>query len=1191
MHGGVKVYRGAASAARAYVEADRSRVDDYYLAEGTGLAERFTAAPDGEAVQVGVLDGDGYEAWVAGLDPVTGHPRGRLRQDGNAVRFVEITVNGPKTWSLAAALDPEVAAAYDVAQDRAAEQIVGWVAAHATTRVGPRGRQVQVPVERVEAVTVRHYTSRAGDPHRHLHLQVNARVFADGTWRGLHTVGFRDSIEALNGIGHAAVMCDPGLRAALAAAGFTLDPATGEVAELIRYEGRFSERAAQIARNIKNYEAEWRAANPGQVPGPAISQSWDRRAWKDARPDKIIPTDGTQLVAQWRRQLHDLGYRDPTQPGLPIVVGAPRVGELDRQTAVEAVLTRLGARRSAWNPADIRGEAERQIAATGLVVDAAVRIELAEDLTARAVEACVPLLDRSDVPEHVRSLTSPRVLAVETDIASRLASRAEASPQAAPLPPVEGLDDAQQAAVAVLTGEAALMVVEGAAGAGKTTTLAAAKTTLGAQGRRMLVVTPTLKAAQVVAREVGQAGSVAWLVHQHGFRWDQDGRWTREPATPAAEATLAAGDLLLVDEAGMLDQDAAAALLTVADEMRARVALVGDRHQLPAVGRGGVLDLAANWVTPQAHVDLDVVHRFADPEYAAISLALRSGSATYSWSGEGRGKGHGQPVGEVWPALCRRNQVRIYASDAERTQALADLAADATLTSRRDPAGSLMMADTREQAAELNGAIRDRLVAAGVVDDGHTVVTGAGERVGVGDRVATRRNDRHLRVTNRATWTVATVGTDGCLTLCDRRPTDVRILPSAYVREHVELAYATTVYGAQGETTGIGHLLLGEHTSAASAYVAMTRGRVGNIVHIVADDFDDARRQWDDVFGRDRSDLGPAVAAQRAHEEVDRYGTQTPVRALDEVLAELRAAWTQQADLTEHQQSLVGERDALRQVATIRARFAPALEKLCAEESTAETRWLDARRRVAHLDTTMTSETADLQTRIWAAWRKDLSHAQQAAGVIDEGAGRFGQHRRQVQGATDALTAFAERWRPVHTDLPTAPVELARQVRLMRGRRVEEQLNAYVTHQVTEAHPHADGTRRAERSARATYEAARKTRTRLDNTLYTELRPLGWVAHVTEPAQRLTSVTDQLAVLEDDLATATTRLDRLQDEPVIRALPSGGLDTEHDRWAADRAAQRQAAVRKTQLRWQRQQQTQPIRPNHPALDHGPRLGR
>ena len=100
------------------------------------------------------------------------------------LRFVEVTVNGPKTWSLAAALYPEVSAALDAAQDRAAGQIIGWVAEHATTRVGPRGRQVQVPVEQVEAAVIRHYTSRAGDPHRHLHLQLNARVFAAGQWRG-----------------------------------------------------------------------------------------------------------------------------------------------------------------------------------------------------------------------------------------------------------------------------------------------------------------------------------------------------------------------------------------------------------------------------------------------------------------------------------------------------------------------------------------------------------------------------------------------------------------------------------------------------------------------------------------------------------------------------------------------------------------------------------------------------------------------------------------------------------------------------------------------------------------------------------------------------------------------------------------------------------------------------------------------
>jgi hypothetical protein len=36
------------------------------------------------------LAGDGYEAWVAGLDPDTGMARGRLRTDERAVRFVEV---------------------------------------------------------------------------------------------------------------------------------------------------------------------------------------------------------------------------------------------------------------------------------------------------------------------------------------------------------------------------------------------------------------------------------------------------------------------------------------------------------------------------------------------------------------------------------------------------------------------------------------------------------------------------------------------------------------------------------------------------------------------------------------------------------------------------------------------------------------------------------------------------------------------------------------------------------------------------------------------------------------------------------------------------------------------------------------------------------------------------------------------
>src|SRR3954471_12134802 len=96
MHGGVKFYRGSPAAARSYVEADRSRVDDYYLAEGTGLATLFVASPitSPSAREVGSLDGPAYERWVAGHHVETGQPKGRLRRDQHGLRFVEIVVNG-----------------------------------------------------------------------------------------------------------------------------------------------------------------------------------------------------------------------------------------------------------------------------------------------------------------------------------------------------------------------------------------------------------------------------------------------------------------------------------------------------------------------------------------------------------------------------------------------------------------------------------------------------------------------------------------------------------------------------------------------------------------------------------------------------------------------------------------------------------------------------------------------------------------------------------------------------------------------------------------------------------------------------------------------------------------------------------------------------------------------------------------
>jgi len=1160
----MKPYTGSPAAARHYVEADRSRADDYYLAEGTGVAERYVASPDTGVRRMSPLTGDSYEAWVAGLDPDTGRPKGRLRQDDRAVRFVEVTVNGPKSWSLAAELHPDISAAYDGAQDRAATQIIGWLAQHATTRVGPRGGQVQVPVEALEAVTVRHYTSRAGDPHRHLHLQINARVFAAGQWRGLHTVGVRDSLNAINGIGHAAVATDPAFRAALAAHGFSLD-AGGEIMQLAPYVGAFSRRAAQIGRNIDRYEADWRAAHPGQEPGPGLWRAWDARAWAEQRPDKITPEPGAEVHHRWLGELSGLGYRDPdTLFEIPLAAVGVRVGELDREQAVGQVLARLGAGRSAWNAADVRGEVEQLIAREGIVVEAGVRGELAEDLTARAVERCVPLLHRDGVPEHIRALTSRHVLDVECDIAGRLAVRGADGgddidrARVAPAAHTAGrdLDAGQREAIAALAGDRSLVLIEGAAGAGKTTTLAATRELLTAQGHALVVVTPTLKAAKAARVEVGaRAGSAAWLAFQHGWRWDGDGTWTRlvpgqpDPVTgreytgPGDRALLRAGELLVVDEAGMLDQDTARALLTIADEHRVRVALLGDRHQLSAVGRGGVLDLAHRWADPEACLTLDVVHRFThetatangttttvpDHEYAALTVAMRAG----------------QDPGDVFDALHARGQLQLHPSEADRQAALADTVA----TQHSQGVSVAVVADTRDQVGELNAAIRERLVAIGCVDDSHVVTTRDGVRIGAGDQVATRRNDRELDVANRDTWTVTRAHRDGRLTVTSPAGGD-RALPADYVERHIELGYAATAHGVQGDTVTTAHLVLGEHTGAASAYVGMTRGREANLAHLVAENVEGAREQWVAVFARDRADLGPAHAAELAAQEAARYAE---LRPPDEVFAELHRAWTVEEDCLEQLTRAERRREMLADVVALthdRDATAPALKQAYQDARVTAER---ASARAASLDAAVSAHATQIADSLQREWDEQRNQARHAAQIVRDGSGRLGQRRSAVNRATEDLARWSANWQPYLQTMPTRSQDVVAFAAWFDDTpRIRSTFEQYARAVAEHARPeygaaradadtatrHRDESGRAWHAARAHYDL--------------HLSYYGSLAHHLDPTSYLAEVEQRITATRTQADSARTRVASLLAEPTIGALPVDQITAERDTWRADR---------------------------------------
>ncbi|GAA1831738.1 MobF family relaxase [Agromyces salentinus] len=860
------LYRGSGADARRYLESDRSRADDYYLKGGTTLAEFAVVDGNGDMIGDGSLTPGQYAQWVDWINPLTGESMGTPRQAGDArhgsPRFAEMVVNAPKSLSIAAALHPEVSVALDAAQRDATAEIRVWLGQHSVTRVGPRGAQRVVPVEHLETVAVSHKTSRAGDPHRHIHFQIGTRVWADTAWRGLDTAALFRQQGAIRALGTAVIAAHPRLAAALDARGLTLDPVTAEVTELQRFNAAMSKRAEQVARNLAHFEKDWRAAHPGQEPRPAAMSRLTAMAWDHERPHK----KPTQLGSEdaWRRELEASGYR----PDLKRVRAQRSVAldELSMQDVASRALDRCAAAASTWTVHDIQEHVSHLVTEAGVRSDSTPLREFVTLATELAEENCLSVLppDRPS-PEHVAHLTSVHVIAVETRLRNLLTTPAEQPQVRAPdlsrIAQRLRLDPAQARAASAVASTQSLVVVEGAAGAGKTTMLAAAIKASAMLGRKTRVVTPTKKAADVAHQELGVAAdSVAKLVHEYGWRWNRDGVWSRlaigdrDPDTdaayagPAASARLSLGERIVVDEAGMLDQDTALALLTIADERLANVALVGDRAQLAAVGRGGVLDMAAQ-LLPRVH-QMMTVHRFVDPEYAVLTVQMRRGDHA-----EG-----------VFDRLCALSLVEIHESPDAQLEALA----------REWREGCAMTVATNDEARELNARIREERVRAGDVDDSRTAIGSDGLSIGRGDVIQTRRNDSGVRVANRQVWVVRSVGEDGTVWATENSSAGnqrtVR-LPAEYIAEHTHLAYAATAYGVQGATATESHTVVGDGMGTASVNVGMTRGRGFNRLHLVAADADDARAQFVLAMERDRADRGLANATAAAREAVRELAT------------------------------------------------------------------------------------------------------------------------------------------------------------------------------------------------------------------------------------------------------------------------------------------------------------------------------
>ena len=323
---------------------------------------------------------------------------------------------------------------------------------------------------------------------------------------------------------------------------------------------------------------------------------------------------------------------------------------------------------------------------------------------------------------------------------------------------------------------------------------------------------------------------------------------------PAAGARLVRGERIVVDEAGMLDQDTALALLTIAAEAGATLALVGDRAQLPAVGRGGVLDLAVQ--LSGRTFDMTTVHRFTDPEYADLTVRMREGD---------------NPA-LVFDRLHALGLIELHESAAAVQETIAGTTRD----------GDAITTATNDEARELNERIRAPRMQRGEVDDTRATTGSDGLAIGMGDVIQTRKNDSRLQVTNRQNWTVQHVAENGTIWAMEvgsgRKHRRTVTLPAEYVSEYTHLSYASTAYGMQGATVHASHTVLSDALDAAGVYVGMTRGQEANRLYIVAAYLDDAREQFTAALERDRADRGLTAATQAAREAVAGLAADGPVK-------------------------------------------------------------------------------------------------------------------------------------------------------------------------------------------------------------------------------------------------------------------------------------------------------------------------
>lgn len=354
----------------------------------------------------------------------------------------------------------------------------------------------------------------------------------------------------------------------------------------------------------------------------------------------------------------------------------------------------------------------------------------------------------------------------------------------------EGLSREQRMAVTHITGAEQIAVVIGHAGSGKSTMLAAARETWESDGRRVLGGTLAGKAAEGLEAASG-------ITSRTLASWERG--WKR------GKDLLARGDVLVIDEAGMLGSRQMAGFVAAVERAGAKLVLVGDAEQLQAIGPGGAFRAIADRV---GAAGLDCIRRQEIPWQREASMAFAT-----------------QRTAEGLKAYVAHGNVRFCQNEESTRAALAAACAEAGR--RASFRTQLALAHRRVDVRDLNDRIRNELRQHGALaPESEELVyeTRDGPRgFVVGDRLLFLENNRELGVKNGSPGVVTDVSEDEIEVKLDSGGRFVPVPVKTY--DAFDHGYATTIHKAQGATVSRAFVLASSSMDRHLAYVAMTRHR------------------------------------------------------------------------------------------------------------------------------------------------------------------------------------------------------------------------------------------------------------------------------------------------------------------------------------------------------------------------------